>query len=210
MAFYQIPRLNEAVRWLPGQPSAVVRFTAGGGLALLYATADPDLTPKDWHTQPLQLGLFGTTRTPDTVQVPPMLCVQIGEHAVQVAPVCIFEIGAELAIYEWLNARAMPPELRLVLLRLDTERPGQATVEGSRRIWTPEWVAGDALLRLRLEQQCLDTAPEEAGWVQHNGREQAGNVPARLLLERSGFRLDVPGEGMDFSTSPVAERITAN
>lgn len=197
MAFYPLPRLNEVVNWVPDQPDTVVRFMANGGLVLLHATPNPALTPKAWHTLPLQLGLSGTTfkTSPESLEVPPMLCLQLGDFPALIAPICIFEIGEPVGIYEWLNARAMPPELRLVLLRLDREKPGQATVEASRRIWAPEWAAGDELLRLRLEQQCLDTDEENAGWVQYHGRAQAVPNMAGTRLEQAEFRLDVPGEG---------------
>jgi hypothetical protein len=212
MAFYQLPRLNDVVRWLPDQPDTVVRFASNGGLILLHATASPALTAKTWLTESLRLALSGTAlkRSPVTLEVPPMLSLRLGKGAPMIAPICIFELGEPAHIYDWLNARLMPPELRLLLLRQNPDQPGQATVEASRRIWAPEWATADALLRLRLEQQCLDTDEEEVGWVQYHGRAQALPLMAGFHLERAEFRLDVPGEGLDFSTDPVSERVTTN
>lgn len=197
MPFYQLPRLNEVVKWLPDQPATVVRFTATGGLVLLHATHYPALTPKVWQTQPLRLALSGTAfkTSPVSMEVPPMLSLRLGNGAPLIAPICIFELGGEENIYQWLNARPMPAELRLVLLRLDDEQPGRATVEASRRIWAPEWASAAARLRLRLERQCLDTPEAEYGQVQFDGRAMAVPILAGIHLELAGFRFDVPGEG---------------
>lgn len=212
MAFYQLSRLNEAVKWVPGQARTVLRFAPDGGLVLLHATDEATLTPKEWLTHPLQLGLYGTSVAEESghPDVPPVLCLRVGQAPAIAAPACIFELGPAALIYEWLNARAMPAELRLVLLRLDAARPGRAVVEASRRLWAPEWATGDVLLRLRLEQQCLRTPTEDAGEVQHIGRVLVTNYGADYLLSGSSFQLAVPGEGMDSLTNPVFERVTAN
>ncbi|MDF7815327.1 hypothetical protein [Hymenobacter sp. YC55] len=194
MPFYQLPRLNEAVKWLPEQPRTILRFGPNGSLVLLHATTDPALTAPVWQTQPVQLGLVGTSLEETPTEVPPVLGARLGEWPAVAAPACIFEMGDPVAIHQWLNARSVPPELRLVLLRLDLEQPSRAVVEASRRIWAPEWVAGDVLLRLRLEQQYLRTADEDAGNVQEAGRQLVATTPALQLLRRAEFTLAVAGE----------------
>lgn len=197
MAFYHVPSLRQAVQWRSDQPNTVVRFTANGGLVLLHATRSRALTATAWRDGPLELALSGTTfRTSSlSMEVPPMLSLRLGGGEPLIAPICIFEIGRPVGIAGWLNARPMPAELRLVLLRLDPERPGQATVEANRRIWSAEWATADRLLRLRLEQQCLDTADKDAGQVQYNGRVLAVPIMAGIHLRQAEFRLRVAGPG---------------
>lgn len=212
MLFYQIPRLNEVVKWSPDQPASVLRFTDNGGLALLHATADPALTTKAWLTEPLELGLSRPQVVTDPVrmEVPPLLGLRLGSFPVLLAPACIFELGDLAGILDWLNARAMPPELRLVLLRLDPENPGQARVEASRRIWAPEWATGDEMLRLRLERQCLDTDQKDAGWLQYHGRLAAATQAPADTLATSPFRLFVAGEVLEAALTTASERVSAN
>ena len=210
MSFYQLPHIDQTVTWLPEQPRTVLRFTATGGLVLLHATSDSTLTTKAWTTEPLELGVFGLSQAPDAMEVSPTLCVRLGQKTTLAAPACLLELGKPASIYEWLNARPRPAELRLVLLRLDAERPGQATVKAIRRIWDPEWIAGDTLLRQRLEQQYLNTADDEAGWVQNKGRQIVAGMPASYLMIGAEFRLDVPGEIPGSLNNPAFERVLPN
>lgn len=197
MAFYHLPRLNQAVQWNPDQPRTVLRFGPGGGLLLLHATNDPHLTAKAWQTQPLQLGLYGTTLFEQPREVPPVLCARLGQGPILSAPACILEMGNDQDIYEWLNARPAVVDLRLVLLRLDPCQPGQATIEASRRIWAGQWATGDTLLRLRLEQQFLRTPDEDAGEVQAAGRQLVIKTTARQLLYHADFTLLVDAANGD-------------
>jgi hypothetical protein len=189
MSVYQLPRLNKSVRYQADQPRTFLRFGPGGGLVLLHVTDDPTLTAKAWQTQPLQLGLYGTTLVERGPEVPPVLCARLGEGPVLSAPACILEMGNDQDIYEWLNARPPVVNLRLVLLRLDASKPGEAIMEASRRIWDSRWAEGDTLLRLRLEQQFMRTVDEDAGEVQFAGRELVRNTTAKQLLYHADFRL---------------------
>ena len=209
MPLHPLPRLNEAVEWLPENPRTVLRYAPNGGLMLLHATDEAALTSKAWQTRSLQLGLFGASLDETAPEVPPVLCARLGEQWSLAAPACIFDLGEEATIYEWLNTRAVPAELRLVLVRLEPGKPGQATVEASRRIWAPQWAGGEALLRLRLQQQYRRTRLLAAGRVQQAGSQLLARVPACELLSRATFRFEEPGQGPGkYSTTTTAAVFT--
>lgn len=187
MAFYELPRLGQVVAWDHEKPRTTACFSHEGEIVILHATSSPALSAARWQTQTLRLSLLGTNPAPGSREVPPLLCLRWGSDPVQAAAICLLDLVDEHAMLTWLNAIPAGPRLRLVLLRQDEQDHTQARAEALREVGSPTWLAGDALLRQQLAQQCLATRSENAGSVQAAGRQEAARIVTGQMMPQSDW-----------------------
>lgn len=200
LMFYNCPKPGERVRWSSAQPNPVIRF-GQGELTLLFLREQP-IEVEQWLSGPVELGVFGLDAHPLTpaarqaaqVPAPPVLIVGLAGQLLA-APICLPELADESLQAEWLNSKG-PLTLRLVMLEPD-EEPNVARVVAGRRYWNQGWVRAQAQIRRQLEALLLDVASDQAGEVQHAGRELVALLGPARLLEHATYRLsDLPATAL--------------